>query len=90
MTSPGTARLLWSLAEPFHALTYFAEEAQAAFEDIMAVAVELGGTITGEHGVGRLKRDALPAQLGPEVMALTRRVKDALDPQGILNPGVLL
>ena len=65
-------------------------KAQAAFEDILAVAVELGGTSTGEHGVGRLKRDALPAQLGPEVMALTRRVKDALDPQGILNPGVLL
>lgn len=65
-------------------------KAQAAFEDILAVAVEIGGTITGEHGVGRLKRDALPAQLGPEVMALTRRVKDALDPQGILNPGVLL
>ena len=65
-------------------------KAQAAFEDILAAAVEIGGTITGEHGVGRLKRDALPAQLGPEVMALTRRVKDALDPQGILNPGVLL
>lgn len=65
-------------------------KAQAAFADIMRVAVEVGGTITGEHGVGRLKRDALPAQLGPEVMALTRRVKDALDPQGILNPGVLL
>ena len=65
-------------------------KAQAAFADIMAAAVEIGGTITGEHGVGRLKRAALPAQLGPEVMAVTRRVKDALDPFGILNPGVLL
>ena len=37
----------------------------------------------------RAKKGALPDQLGPDVMALTRRVKDALDPDGILNPGVL-
>jgi glycolate oxidase len=40
--------------------------------------------------VGRAKRSALPEQLGPEVMALSRRVKDALDPDGILNPGAVL
>jgi glycolate oxidase len=40
--------------------------------------------------VGRLKAAWLPEQLGPEVMALTRRIKDALDPDGILNPGVIL
>ena len=56
----------------------------------MAAAIALGGTITGEHGVGRAKKGALPDQLGPDVMALTRRVKDALDPQGILNPGAIL
>jgi glycolate oxidase len=56
----------------------------------MAAAVELGGTITGEHGVGRLKAPWLPAQLGPDAMALTQRIKDALDPEGILNPGVVL
>ena len=61
-----------------------------AFEDIMLAAIRLDGTITGEHGVGRTKRSALPAQLGDDVMALTRRVKDALDPQGILNPGAIL
>ena len=54
------------------------------------VALGLGGTITGEHGVGRAKKGALPEQLGPDVMALTQRVKDALDPHGILNPGVIL
>ncbi|KGN31669.1 FAD-linked oxidase [Knoellia sinensis KCTC 19936] len=64
--------------------------ARAAFEDILTAAIELGGTITGEHGVGRLKRDALPAMLGPDVMELNQRVKDALDPQGILNPGAVL
>ncbi|MDN5797669.1 MAG: FAD-binding protein [Intrasporangium sp.] len=58
-----------------------------AFEAVMRLAIGLGGTITGEHGVGRLKKAALPEQLGPDVMALTHRIKDALDPQGILNPG---
>ena len=64
--------------------------ARAAFEEIMAAAIRLGGTITGEHGVGRAKKAALPDQLGPDVMALTRRIKDALDPHGILNPGAIL
>jgi glycolate oxidase len=67
-----------------------AARARRAFEDIMAAAIALGGTISGEHGVGRTKKSALPDQLGPEVMALTRRIKDALDPQGILNPGAIL
>ncbi len=66
------------------------ERAAAAFDAIMAAAIALGGTITGEHGVGRVKRRALPDQLGPEAMALTRTIKSALDPQGILNPGAIL
>jgi glycolate dehydrogenase FAD-linked subunit len=64
--------------------------ARLAFRDVMAAAIALGGTITGEHGVGKAKAVALPDQLGPDVMALTRRIKDALDPQGILNPGAIL
>jgi glycolate oxidase len=64
-----------------------AERAQLAYGEIMDLAVGLGGTITGEHGVGRLKRPWLAGYLGPEVMDLNRRVKDALDPLGILNPG---
>jgi len=67
-----------------------ARRAGEAFDEIMRVAISLGGTITGEHGVGRTKKRALPDQLGPDVMALTQRVKDALDPQGILNPGAIL
>ncbi|BBY52859.1 FAD-binding protein [Mycobacterium koreense] len=61
--------------------------AQLAYGQIMDLALSLGGTITGEHGVGRLKRPWLGDQLGPEVMALNQRIKDALDPTGILNPG---
>ena len=64
--------------------------ANKAFGDIMDLAIALGGTITGEHGVGRLKKPWLAGQLGPEAMALNRRIKAALDPDGILNPGALI
>jgi len=52
--------------------------------------VGLGGTITGEHGVGRLKKPWLAGQIGPDAMELNRRIKAALDPAGILNPGALI
>ncbi len=61
--------------------------AQVAFGEIMRDAVALGGTVTGEHGVGLLKRDGLAHELSPEVVAMQRAVKAALDPHGILNPG---
>jgi len=64
--------------------------AQAAFGEIMDLAIDLGGTITGEHGVGRLKRPWLEGYLGPEAMELNRRIKKALDPDGILNPGAAI
>jgi glycolate oxidase len=67
-----------------------AERAHLAFGEIMDLAVGLGGTITGEHGVGRLKRPWLDGYLGPEAMDLNRRIKHALDPLGILNPGAAI
>ena len=63
--------------------------AEAAFGDIFAAALELGGTITGEHGVGAAKRPWLTARLGADQVALLRRLKLAFDPAGILNPGKL-
>lgn len=66
------------------------ERAHLAFGEIMELAVGLGGTITGEHGVGRLKRPWLAGYLGPEAMDLNRRIKRALDPHGILNPGAAI
>jgi glycolate oxidase len=63
--------------------------ATAAYGAVMELGIALGGTITGEHGVGRLKRPWLGAYLGPEALALNERVKHALDPQGILNPGAV-
>ncbi|MUL84913.1 MULTISPECIES: FAD-binding oxidoreductase [unclassified Mycolicibacterium] len=67
-----------------------AQRAQLAFGEIMDLAVGLGGTITGEHGVGRLKRPWLAGQIGPDAMELNLRIKHALDPQNILNPGAAI
>jgi glycolate oxidase len=65
------------------------ERAHAAFGEIFAKAIELDGTITGEHGVGSVKLRYLERQLGADHLALLRRIKSAFDPNGILNPGKL-
>jgi glycolate oxidase len=64
--------------------------ARAAFDDILHVVLDLGGTITGEHGVGTLKRPFIARQLGPETHRLHLAIKAAVDPLGILNPGKLI
>ncbi|MBE3598605.1 MAG: FAD-binding protein [Limnochordaceae bacterium] len=63
------------------------ERVEAALEEIFAAAVDLGGTITGEHGVGLSKRSYLGWKLGETGLGVLRAVKQALDPEGILNPG---
>lgn len=60
---------------------------EAALQEVFDGAIELGGTITGEHGVGLAKKPFLPAQLGEVGIAMLRRLKDSFDPNGILNPG---
>ncbi len=62
------------------------ERAQAAFAEIIDAALQLGGTMTGEHGVGLLKMDGLVQELDPVVLEMHRAVKKALDPRVILNP----
>ncbi|MFI9360267.1 FAD-binding oxidoreductase [Kitasatospora sp. NPDC053057] len=64
--------------------------AQRSFDEIMALGLELGGTITGEHGVGLLKRDWLARELGPVALDLQRQLKAVFDPLGILNPGKMV
>jgi D-lactate dehydrogenase (cytochrome) len=49
-------------------------------------ALSVGGTCTGEHGIGLGKRDALLLEHGADAVGLMRRIKDALDPEGLLNP----
>ncbi|MGN6300196.1 MAG: FAD-binding oxidoreductase [Angustibacter sp.] len=61
--------------------------ARTAFDDIVAAALRLGGTVTGEHGIGLLKREHLTGELDPGAHDLHRAVKAAFDPRGILNPG---
>jgi glycolate oxidase len=65
------------------------ERAHQAFADIFTAAIAMGGTITGEHGVGAAKLPFLAARLGADQVALLRRIKAAFDPAGILNPGKL-
>jgi glycolate dehydrogenase FAD-linked subunit len=66
------------------------ERAEAAAEELFDLALRLGGTLSGEHGLGRLKAHRLADQLDPGALALQHVVKDALDPKGLLNPGAKL
>jgi glycolate oxidase len=61
--------------------------ARESFDEIMALGLELGGTITGEHGVGVLKKEWLARELGPVGVEMQRGIKATFDPLGILNPG---
>ena len=64
-----------------------AARALLAFDDILEVALACGGTITGEHGVGSLKQHALAQELDEVAASLHPRIKQAWDPENILNPG---
>ncbi|WP_051080206.1 FAD-binding oxidoreductase [Demetria terragena] len=63
------------------------ERAEEAFGLIVETALSMGGTVTGEHGVGSLKRQWLPQELGDAEMARQRAVRAVFDPHGIMNPG---
>jgi FAD/FMN-containing dehydrogenase len=63
------------------------ERADAAARDLFALARDLGGTASGEHGIGLLKRGQLSAQWAPAAVEAHRAVKRALDPKGLFNPG---
>lgn len=62
------------------------ERVEQALEDIFTAAIELGGTITGEHGVGAMKAPYLHLKLGEEGIAAMKAIKTGLDPKNILNP----
>lgn len=63
------------------------ERVEKAMSEIFDYTVKLGGTITGEHGVGLAKREFLPRQFDPGSYGLLAKIKTALDPKGLLNPG---
>ncbi|MBT3233664.1 MAG: FAD-binding protein [Calditrichaeota bacterium] len=64
--------------------------AKTAAEDVFKAAISIGGTISGEHGIGCAKRDYLKLQLSDPNLNLSRQIKRAFDPQNILNPGKVL
>jgi glycolate oxidase len=66
------------------------ENVWAAADEVFRAALDLGGTLTGEHGVGLIKRRWLALELGDDSMAVHRAIKNALDPAGLLNPGKVL
>lgn len=65
------------------------QRAWAAFDDVLGLGLELGGTITGEHGVGRTKAEWLARELGAAELGRQRQIKALFDPLGIMNPGVV-
>ena len=64
--------------------------AEALNREIVSLALSLGGTCTGEHGIGLHKMDFLETEAGAEGVALMARIKAALDPEGLFNPGKML
>ncbi|MFF0389456.1 FAD-binding oxidoreductase [Kitasatospora sp. NPDC004615] len=66
------------------------ERARISFDEIMALGLELGGTVTGEHGIGLLKREWLARELGSVGLELQRQIKAVFDPLGLLNPGKMI
>jgi glycolate oxidase len=64
--------------------------AQAAFEDLLDAAIAMGGTVTGEHGVGILKKGGMERELDAGSLLMMRAVKTALDPLNLFNPGKVL
>ena len=54
---------------------------------LMRATVDLGGTLTGEHGIGVSKAQYLPLEQSPDLIALQREIKRVFDPKGLLNPG---
>ena len=64
--------------------------AEKAFEEIFAEAIRLGGTITGEHGIGLAKKKFLPQHAGEAGIELMKKIKCSLDPNNVLNPGKII
>ncbi len=66
------------------------ERVASVLDEVSAGTTALGGTLSGEHGDGRLRANALASVFGPEMMDLFRAIKSTFDPAGILNPGIKL
>ena len=63
------------------------QDAHGAVDEIIRLVLSLGGTITGEHGIGLAKKRYLPWEKSPDQIALMKAIKRQFDPKGLLNPG---
>ena len=63
------------------------KRAKLAFSEIVRIAQSLGGTASGEHGIGSIKRDLVSGEVSQSIIEIQRGIKELLDPSGILNPG---
>ena len=66
------------------------DKVQAAADELVEICVNMGGALSGEHGIGREKRDLMPLMFNPIDLDAQARIKDAFDPAGIFNPGKIL
>lgn len=66
------------------------QQAELCLSDVFDAVIELGGTLSGEHGIGIEKRDFMTHALNPATLSLMRQIKKVFDPNGILNPGKIL
>ena len=87
----GDGNLHYNVSQPLGMdRAQFLKEGRRITEAIYGLVLELGGSISAEHGIGRVKRDELVAVKSPVEIAMMRAIKAALDPKGILNPGKML
>ena len=85
--SPIRTSALCTIATATRGLAGARLAAQAAFTELLDAAIELGGTVSGEHGIGLLKRAGMRRELDPGALAMQEAVRRALDPLGLFNPG---
>ena len=70
--------------------TFLADHEAEVNRLVYDTALQLGGTLSAEHGIGQLKRDELARRKSPVALGMMRAVKQALDPLGLMNPGRLI
>ena len=88
----GDGNLHYNVQAPqgIDAAVFLRDEEHAVNAVVFDAVIAHGGSISAEHGIGALKRDALAARKSPVALRMMRAIKHALDPQGLMNPGRVL
>jgi FAD/FMN-containing dehydrogenase len=87
----GDGNIHFNVSQPVGADTRaFLDRWEAMNEVVHAIVARYGGSFSAEHGIGQLKRDLLRRAKDPAALDVMRRIKAALDPEGLMNPGKML